>query len=144
LKIFQPPPSKPESFVAAAADRQKKIEILEPPPPIKASAYTFTHTLNYDCWEVVDRLKHQEIAQKMYVYVHMKPIPRNFGLIPVRSAFGGFGVYQTIYLNGCYYEAFDQITKQKCEHVSFHDCIISNGGRIFINPKFQNADGRKN
>jgi hypothetical protein len=43
LKIFQPPPSKPQSFVAAAAERQKKIEIFEPPPPIKASAYTSRH-----------------------------------------------------------------------------------------------------
>jgi len=89
-------------------------------------------------------MKHQEIGRKIYINVHMKPIPREFGLIPVRSAFGGFGVYQTVYLNGCYYEAFDQKTKQKCEHVSFHDCIIRNGGKIFINPKFQNADGLKN
>jgi hypothetical protein len=103
-----------------------------------------THTLNYDCWEVVDPLKYNEIGRKMYVNVHTKPIPREFGLIPVRSAFGGFGVYQTVYLNGCYYEAFDQTIKQKCEHISFHDCVISNGGKIFINPKFQNADGLKN
>jgi hypothetical protein len=103
-----------------------------------------TRTLNYDCWEVVDPLKYQEIGRKKYVYVHTKPIPRNFGLVPVRSAFGGFGVYQTVYLNNCYYEAFDKTTKQKCEHISFHDCVIRNGGNIFINPKFQNADGLKN
>jgi hypothetical protein len=101
-------------------------------------------TLNYDCWEIVDHLKHQEIARKMYIYVHTKPIPRNFGLIPVRSAFGGFGVYQTAYLNNCSYEAFDKKTEQKCEHVSFNDCVVRNGGKIFINPKFQNADGLKN
>ena len=103
-----------------------------------------TDTLSYDCWEVVDPIKYQEVARKIYVYIHTKPIPREISLIPVRSAFGGFGVYQTSYLDGCYYEAFDQRTKQKCEHVSFHDCIISNGGKIFINPKFQNADGLKN
>jgi hypothetical protein len=103
-----------------------------------------THTLNYDCWEIVDPLKHQEIGRKMYIYVHTRPIPREFGLISVRSAFGGFSVYQTVYLNNCYYEAFDKTTKQKCEHISFHDCVISNGGKIFINPKFQNADGLTN
>jgi len=103
-----------------------------------------THTFDHDCWEVVDLLTHQEIARKVYVYVHTKPIPREFGLIPVRSAFGGFDVYQTSNLDSCYYEAFDQRIKQKCEHVSFHDCIISNGGKIFINPKLQNADGLKN
>lgn len=98
-------------------------------------------TLTYDCWEVVDPLKHQKIARQIYVYVHTKPIPRDFGLIPVDSAFGGFGVYQTRYLNNCSYEAFDSLAKQKCEHISFHDCIRRNGGKIFINPKFQNADG---
>jgi hypothetical protein len=101
-------------------------------------------TLNYDCWKVVDPLPHQTIARKIYVYVHTKPIPRDFGLIPVHSAFGGFGVYQTAYLNNCYYEAFDKDNKQKCEHVSFHACVRKNGGKIFINPKFQNADGVKN
>ncbi len=102
-----------------------------------------SHTLNYDCWEVVGSFKHQEIARKIYIGVHTKPIPREMGLISVRSAFGGFGVYQTLYLNNCHYEAFDKTTRQKCEHISFHDCIISNGGKIFINPKFQNADGHK-
>ncbi len=100
--------------------------------------------LNYDCWEVVDPLQHQEIARKKYIYVHTKPIPRELGLVPVRSAFGGFAVYQTVYLNDCYYEAFDNTTKQKCEHVSFNECVIRNGGKIFINPKFQNADGLTN
>jgi hypothetical protein len=100
-----------------------------------------SHTLNYDCWEVVDPLKHREIAQKKYISVHTKPIPREFGLVPVRSAFGGFGVYQTAYLNNCYYEAFDNKIKQKCEHVSFNECVMRNGGKIFINSKFQNADG---
>jgi hypothetical protein len=103
-----------------------------------------TNALNYDCWQVVDPIQYQEIARKKYIYVHTKPIPRGFGLIPVRSAFGGFGIYQTTYLNNCYYEAFDETIKQKCEHISFHDCVISNGGKIFINPKFQNADGLKN
>ena len=103
-----------------------------------------TRTLNYDCWKIVDPLKHQQIARKVYVYVHTKPIPRELGLIPVRSAFGGFGVYQTVYLNNCYYEAFDRTTRQKCEHISFHDCILSNGGKIFINSEFQNADGLVN
>ena len=103
-----------------------------------------THALNYDCWNIVDPLKHQEIARKIYVYVHAKPIPRELGLIPVRSAFGGFGVYQTVYLNNCYYKAFDETIRQTCEHISFHDCIVNNGGKIFINSEFQNADGLTN
>ena len=103
-----------------------------------------SRTLDYDCWKVVDPLQHQDIARKIYINVHMKPIPRYFALISVRSAFGGFGIYQTAYLNNCYYEAFDERSKQKCEHVSFHDCVIRNGGQIFINPKFQNSEGIQN
>ena len=100
-----------------------------------------SHGLDYDCWKAVKYFKHQEIARNIFIHVHSKPIPRDFGLVPVRSAFGGFGVYQTRYLNGCYYEAFDEFNDEKCEHISFHDCILKNGGRIFINPKFQNAEG---
>ena len=103
-----------------------------------------SRTLDYDCWKVVDPLQHQDIARKIYINVHMKPIPRYFGLVSVRSAFGGFGIYQTAYLNNCHYEAFDERSKQKCEHVSLHDCIIKNGGQLFINPQFQNSEGLQN
>lgn len=103
-----------------------------------------SETLNYDCWSILEGIKHQEIARKLYIYVHTKHIPREFGLIPVLSAFGGFGIYQTTFLNSCHYEAFDERTEQKCEHIAFHECIIRNGGKIFINPRFQNADGLTN
>ena len=68
---------------------------------------------------------------------------QRFGLIPVRSAFGGFEIYQTIYLNNCTYEIANKNHMEKSKHISFYDCVIKNGGKIFINPKFQNADGLK-
>ena len=101
-------------------------------------------TLNFHCLRALKRNKYQQIVQKICLHVHMKPIPRDFGLIPVRSAFGGFAIYQTIYLNNCTYEVSNKNNMEKSEHISFHNCVIKNGGKIFINPKFQNGDGLKN
>jgi hypothetical protein len=100
-----------------------------------------TDVVNYDCWKIIVPFKYQDIAQEKYIHIHKKPIPRDFGLIPVQSAFGGFAIYQTQYLNNCYYEGFDRFDREKCEHVTFHECIVRNGGKIFINSRFQNANG---
>ena len=97
--------------------------------------------INYDCWATVNHYKHLDIAEKIYVTVHTRPIPRSFGLLHVYSAFGGFGVYQTKYLNGCWYQGSDELGRDSCEHVAFHHCIRKNGGSIFINSRFQNSDG---
>ena len=97
--------------------------------------------VNYDCWKVVGTFRNKELAVRKFITVHTKPIPRDFGLVPVSSAFGGFGIYQTSYLHNCTYEGSDRTENQKCEHISFHECIARNGGKIFINPQFQNSDG---
>lgn len=100
-----------------------------------------TRVVDYDCWAIISRFRsaHRKLAHKFFIEVHTKPIPYDHPLIEVRSAFGGFGVYQTRYLDGCRYEGFDSLSKEKCEHLSLHQCVILNGGRIFINPKFQNS-----
>lgn len=100
-----------------------------------------TDIVDYDCWELVESFKHREIASEKYIKVHTKPIPIDFDLIPVRSAFGGFGVYQTKYLKNCRYQGMGERAQEVCEHVAFHQCINENGGHIFINPRFQNSDG---
>jgi hypothetical protein len=53
--------------------------------------------------------------------INQKPIPSEYGLMEVHSAFGGAGLYEA------------------CEHVPFHLCIRekNNQGRIFINFDFQ-------
>ena len=100
-----------------------------------------TTTIDYDCWELVESFKHRQIAIEKYVNIHMKPIPIDFGLIPVRSAFGGFAIYQTKYLNNCIYDGIGHSFKETCEHITFHRCIVENGGKFFINPQFQNSNG---
>jgi hypothetical protein len=98
--------------------------------------------INYDCWIAADEYLHHDIAEKIFDTVYTRPIPRNFGLIHVYSEFGGFGVYQTHYLNDCWYEGIDELRRARCEHISFHYCIRRNRGSIFINPRFQNSDGQ--
>lgn len=99
--------------------------------------------VHYDCWKEVLRYpRYSEIASKIYIEIHTKPIPKDHDLIPVQSAFGGFGIYQTRYLSNCTYDSSDGGSYYgKCEHVSFNECVHRNGGQIFINPAFQNSDG---
>jgi len=77
-------------------------------------------------------------------------ISKNENLIEVKSCFGGLGIYKTKYLNGCKYDgkttpkfncSYDTsgVSTEKCEHVSLHECIRNNGGKIFINPKMINS-----
>ncbi|CAF0983973.1 unnamed protein product [Didymodactylos carnosus] len=100
-----------------------------------------SHFVDYDCWQMVDNLAnagycHSALVEK-FVGNFQKPIPHEYGLIEVQSAFGGFGIYSTKYLNNCAYYAYTNY--EICEHVTFHQCIKANGGRIFINSRFRNA-----
>lgn len=98
--------------------------------------------VTYDCWKLVNAYVKalREIGKKIFVTIHMKPIPKHHHLIEVQSAFGGFGIYQTQYLANCtYVGSYPDTDMDVCEHVSFHDCIRIQGGRIFINPAFQNC-----
>ena len=69
-----------------------------------------------------------------------KDIPIDSPLIEVKSCFGGFAIYKTKYLNNCKYDGIsNKIKDEKCEHVSLNECIIHNGGKIYINPKMINS-----
>ena len=63
--------------------------------------------------------------------------------IKVKSCFGGCAIYHRKYLDNCSYGNGLQIFNNKnieiCEHVAFNECIIKNGGSIYINPKFINC-----
>lgn len=62
-----------------------------------------------------------ELGQKVY--------PIGSALVPVESCFNGMAFYKRKYLNNCRYLSDDQ-----CEHISFHKCLINNGGKMFMNP----------
>ena len=95
--------------------------------------------VNYDVWHRVWDL---EISLNNYcsrsiieqiIGIHKKRIPIERGLIEVRSAFGGAGLYKANVIQKCQYNGKGPI----CEHVPFHLCIRkTHHGRIFINSEF--------
>ena len=94
---------------------------------------------NFDVWHRIWQMSSEEIRfclQSNYdewISNHQRSIPFARGLIEVRSAFNGGGLYKANATDGCYYSGAN-IT---CEHVPFHLCIREkNHGRIFINPEF--------
>ena len=80
--------------------------------------------IDYDCWEKAHYHK-----SKHFVSQHQIKIPSSAPLIPVNSAFGGFGIYKVnkININENKYDGSNQ-----CEHVSFHKGM----NNLFICPKF--------
>lgn len=92
----------------------------------------WNHPVNYDCWEMAIQTKN---VQK-YVYDHQVVIPVHKNLIPVISAFGGFGIYKYSAILNCNYNSIEN-NKIRCEHVSFHKQMIEkNQAKLFICPKF--------
>ena len=78
--------------------------------------------IDYDCWE-----KAQQYRTKQVISQHQINIPVSTPLIPVNSAFGGFGIYKVNKINGRY----NGYGGRRCEHVEFHK-----GMNLFICPKF--------
>ena len=54
--------------------------------------------------------------------------------VEVNSNFGGFGIYRYKDILNCEYRPFSQTEDVCCEHVSLHEQMRYNGGKIFINP----------
>ena len=95
--------------------------------------------LNFDVWR---RVRYLERSNPRYcrrsifseiIGNHQKHIPAERGLVEVRSAFNGAGLYKSNVTRECLYSGKGTV----CEHVSFHLCIRDkHQGRIFINPEF--------
>lgn len=95
--------------------------------------------VNFDVWHRIWRIQDEETkyckqsVADQYVGNNQKPLPLDHGLIEVRSAFNGAGIYKANWTRGCTYSG----RNLTCEHVSFHRCIRKkHHGRIFINPRF--------
>lgn len=87
--------------------------------------------VNYDCWE---KIVSREMTRDISITNHQYHIPKNTPYIPVKSAFGGMGIYKIKLLDDTtIYNAKDG-NFIRCEHVSFNDSIVSKGGKLFIDP----------
>jgi hypothetical protein len=88
--------------------------------------------IDYDCWERI--LKTMD--KKSYLADNQVWIPQDTPLIPVDSAFGGFGIYKMSHIKDCTYSAHLN-GNVSCEHVEFHKQIREkHNARIFICPSF--------
>lgn len=109
-----------------------------------------TEKFNYDCWDLINHKRQEgiidDILIPMYIAANQIKIPKVNKLIPVQSAFGGFGIYKTKSVENCNYDGSlkececQHLTKNKncsrevCQHVTFHkQAIRKNNAKIFIN-----------
>ncbi len=81
-------------------------------------------------------LKSDSIRRKT-VYKNMRMLAPWGSLIPVESAFGALAIYETKCLIISDYGVI-QSEYSECEHVFFHKLLISNGQKLFINPRMIN------
>jgi glycosyltransferase involved in cell wall biosynthesis len=98
---------------------------------------TYDDWMPFDCWACTKNDTVENCVNSRF-----KKIDRESPLISVKSAFGGLGIYKTKYLDGCKYDG-GKDNFELCEHASFHDGILKNGGKIYINPKMINCVGKK-
>ena len=84
--------------------------------------------IDYDCWEMA-----QQYKSKIVISQHQIQIPTHKRLIPVNSAFGGFGIYRVSVINNAKYVGIKN-GRMICEHVEFHNNLKR--ARLFICPKF--------
>jgi hypothetical protein len=99
----------------------------------------------YNDWMDIDLMKCRHIdklPENFCLTDRYKNIPKNNKPIQVKSCFGGIAIYKRQYLDNCDYgKGFQMNVDEKiefCEHVDFNECVIKNGGKIYINPKFIN------
>ncbi len=97
---------------------------------------TYDDWMNFD-WEECHYIKKKSI--NYCLSSRMKNIPINSEPIKVKSCFGGFAIYKRKYLDNCSYgnglQGNDDNKYQICEHVTFNEYFVKNGGTIYINPK---------
>jgi hypothetical protein len=96
-----------------------------------------------DCWKQYEFLRQfnkSHEAAGASVWFKMITIQENNSWIEVDSAFGGFAIYRRSVLSKeLAYLGASELGEEVSEHVSFHNQIRGNGGRIFINPRLING-----
>jgi hypothetical protein len=87
----------------------------------------------------LDLFIHFDRIRKKFLYSKMKSIHPWKELLPVRSAFGGFGIYKVeVFLNSNY-DSKGIEPGVYCEHVDLHFSSIDNDKKLYINPAMINS-----
>jgi hypothetical protein len=93
-----------------------------------------------DCWHPIwGRPADQtfEAAKFSEVFARQIAIPPSLLPIPVRSAFGGLGLYRPSFALGARYRGEDEQGRETSEHVAFNAAIGAAGGLLHIFPALQ-------
>lgn len=99
-----------------------------------------------DCWAEVRKANRglfkskarRKAAVVEFVMKRQRIIASDAAPIPVRSAFGGFGIYRTKALENAHYVGLGPDGAEVCEHVSFNEAIAESGGALYIVPSLLN------
>ena len=96
-----------------------------------------------DWWEDFKKLSasiSKKRAYRITLTSKMRSIRRSSEPIAVESAFGGLAIYtREAFISGTY-RGTDFTGKEICEHVPFHNDLISKGYKLYINPKLVNLN----
>jgi hypothetical protein len=107
--------------------------------------------IDFDCWDAYTHLVQNGMnpftVKNECIYKYQTIISVDGPLIPVKSAFGGFGIYKLSMTRSCNYEwkthkcSCKHIKVKRgpcradmCEHVSFHLDMIKKGAKLYICP----------
>lgn len=101
------------------------------------------HWCPNDCWQQYQFLQEHGLRHRKAVfaavYAKMISVPQDSAWIEVNSAFGGLAIYRRRILQFSEYVGTTPDKLPICEHVTLHQQILEQGGRIFINPALINA-----
>jgi len=96
-----------------------------------------------DCWQNYRFLRELGLSEERAlwdaVYSKMIHVPKDYSWIPVRSAFGGLGIYKASSFPQVYYSCYDEHGDEVCEHVNLHCSSEFNDKKLFINPALING-----
>jgi hypothetical protein len=79
---------------------------------------------------------HFDRMRRKVIYKRMKRLKGD--LIPVKSAFGGFGIYKPEIFEKINYTKSDSGYTSECEHLDLHYKCLQSGFRLVIDPKLIN------
>lgn len=98
--------------------------------------------LNYDCWYALQTrppYMSRDDAYNIFIGSRFIKIPKNYGLIEVDSAHGGFSIYKSSFAKGSRYKGYNENTNfEESDIVEFCRNVKSKGGKIFINSELIN------
>jgi hypothetical protein len=96
-----------------------------------------------DCWKQVKFMKSVGLTTEQSidaaVYSKMITVPIETSPIMVTSAFGGFGLYKKHLFENLQYDGLDSNGQEVCEHVAFHEAMVSKGAKLLIVPAMING-----